>query len=254
VEASDSPWFGWAAVAVGVCAVVAAFAASSTHVGEGFAFGFGAFIAFFGILAVFARNRRPDHWGLVVVGLAMFIVPFLGNGYRADLGASWTCWVAGGLAMILGGISWSGGKTPSEYGINEIGSGQAMRSALSFWIGRAALAVGLATVLLGIATHNTTVGAAVTIGLGGMTAVIAVWSLLAVNPTHDFLTLAITGFALFLSPWVGGFVEDNAAWTTWVAGASATALGVGGYLRGERLDFATTVRDEADQQYRPRFR
>jgi hypothetical protein len=31
--------------------------------------------------------------GLVVVGLAMFIVPFLGNGYTYDLGASWTCWV-----------------------------------------------------------------------------------------------------------------------------------------------------------------
>jgi FtsH-binding integral membrane protein len=254
VVASDRPWFGWAAIAVGVCAVVAAFAASSTQVEEGFAFGFGAFIAFFGALAVFARERRLDHWGLVVVGLAMFIVPFLGNGYQADLGASWTCWVAGGLAMILGGIAWSGGKTPSEYGINTIGSGQAMRSAVSFWIGRAALGVGLATVLLGIATHNTTAGTAVTLGLGGLMAVIGVWSLLAVDPTHDFLTLAITGFALFLSPWVAGFVGHNAAWTAWLAGAFATALSVGGYLRGERLDFATTVRDDAAEQYRSRFR
>ena len=128
---SDWPWIGWAAVAVGVAAVVAAFAASSTQVGEGFAFGFGAFVAFFGVLAVLARNRRPDHWGLVVVGLAMFIVPFLGNGYAADPGASWTCWVAGGLAMILGGVGWAGGKTPSEYGINRIGSGQALRSTES---------------------------------------------------------------------------------------------------------------------------
>ena len=92
---SDRPWIGWAAVAVGVCAVVASFVASSTRVGEGFAFGFGAFIAFFGVLAVLAHNRTPDHWGLVVVGLAMFIVPFLGNGYKPDPGASWTCWVAG---------------------------------------------------------------------------------------------------------------------------------------------------------------
>src|SRR5271167_2760970 len=68
---SEKRWIGWAAVAVGVCAVVAAFAASSTRVGEGFAFGFGAFIAFFGLLAVLARNRTPDHWGLVVVGLAI---------------------------------------------------------------------------------------------------------------------------------------------------------------------------------------
>jgi hypothetical protein len=237
-----------------VSAVAAAFAASSTHVGEGFAFGFGAFVAFFGILAVLARNRRPDHWGLVVVGLAMFIVPFLGNGYAADPGASWTCWVAGGAAMILGGVGWAGGKTPSEHGLNQIGSGQALRSTMSFRIGCAALLVGLATVLLGIATHNTTTGTAVTIGLGGLTAVIAVWSLLAVDPTHDFLTLAITGFALLLSPWGGGFVGDNAAVTAWIAGAVATALGVAGYLRGEGLSFAATVRDDAAKQYRARFR
>jgi len=250
---SDRPWVGGAAVGLGICAVVAAFAASSTKVGEGFAFGFGAFIAFFGLLAVLARNRAPDHWGLVVVGLAMFIVPFLGSGYKPDLGAAWTCWVAGTLAMILGGIGWLRDKPPTENSINEVGSSQAARSALSYWIGRAALAVGLATVLLGIAAHNTAAATAVTVGLGGLTAVIAVWSLLAVDPTHDFLTLGVTGFALFLSPWVAGFAETNAAWTAWTAGVLATALGVAGYLRGERLDFATTVRDDAAERYRSRF-
>ena len=251
---SDRPWIGWAALAAGIGAAATSFAASSTRVGEGFAFGFGAFIAFFGLLAVLARNRTPDYWGLVVVGLAMFIVPFLGNGYNADLGASWTCWVAGGLAVILGGIGWVGDKTPTEYGINEIGSGQAKRSAVSFWIGRVALVVGLATVLLGVAVHTTAVGTAVTIGLGGLTAVIAIWSLLAVDPTPDFLTLAVTGFALFLSPWVGGFAGDKAAWTAWVAGVFITALGIAGYLRGEHLDFATTVREDAAERYRKRFR
>jgi hypothetical protein len=85
-------------------------------------------------------------------------------------------------------------------------------------------------------------------------AVIGVWSRLAVDPTHDFLTLAITGFALFLSPWVGGFVGDTAAVTAWVSGAVATALGVAGYLRGEGLNFATAVREDAAEQYQARFR
>ncbi len=44
---------------------------------------------------------------------------------------------------------------------------------------------------------------------------VAAWSLLAVDPTHEFLTLACTGFAVFLPPWVGGFGRDNAAWTAW---------------------------------------
>ncbi len=85
---------------------------------------------------------------------------------------------------------------------------------------------------------------------------VAVWSLLSSEPTHDFLTLAIMGFALFLSlsPWVAGFAGDNIAWTVRVAGALATALGIVGYRSDERLDFATAVRDDSAEQYRRRFR
>jgi hypothetical protein len=239
---------------VGVCGVIASIAASSTRIGEGFAFGFSAFIVFFGVLAVLAHNRRPDHWGLVVVGLAMFIVPFLGNGYRADPGASWTCWVAGALAMVLGGIGWTRDKKPSDSGMNEVGDQQALRSPLSFWMGRAALAVGLAAVLVTIATPSTEAATAVTIGLGGLTAVIAVWSLLSDDPTRDFLTLAVTGFALFLAPWAAGYSGEGTAWTGWVAGAVATAIGVAGYLRGERSDFAARVRKDASTRYDERYR
>ena len=205
VTPASRQWISWAATAVGVGAVVAAFLVSSTRVGAGFAFGFGAFIAFFGVLALLARRRAPDHWGLVVVGLAMFAAPFVGNAYNPDLGTSWTCWVAGGLAIILGGVGWLGDKPQSESGVNEIGSGQAKRSSVNLGIGRGALIVGLATVLLGIAAHTTAAGITVMVGLGGLTAVIAVWSLLAADPTHDFLTLACAGFALFLAPWVAGF-------------------------------------------------
>jgi hypothetical protein len=245
---------GWAAIAVGVAAVVAALVASTSGVGRGFAFGFGAFIVFFGVLAVAAHNRTPDYWGLFTVGLAMIVVPFLGNGYAADLGASWTCWVAGGIAMVLGGVGWVSTRTPTEYGIHEVGGRPTKRPAESYWLARAALVVALAAVLLGIAVHSTAAGAAVTIGLGGMTAVVAVWSMLAADPTHDFLTMAVTGFALFLSPWVAGFAGDNAAWTTWIAGGIIAATGVSGYLRGEHLAFGTTVERDAIAQYREQYR
>lgn len=247
-------WVGSVAVVIGVCAVVSAFAFSSTRVGEGFAFGFGAFIAFFGVLSVLAHNRTPDHWGLVVVGLAMSIAPFVGNPYSYDRGASWTCWVAGGLAIILGGFAWTHDRTPTEYGITEVGDSQRLRHPWSYWIGRLALIIGLASVLLGVALRSTAAGTAVTVGLGGMIAVVAVWSLLASEPTHNFLTLTITGFALFLSPWVAGFTGDNLAWTAWVAGVLAAALGVVGYLQDERLDFATAVREDSAERYRERFR
>lgn len=247
-------WISWVAVAIGVCAAVSAFAVSSTQAGQGAAFGFGAFIAFFGLLAALVHNRAPDHWALLVVGLAMFTVPFFGNAYNYDRGASWTCWLAGGVAAILGGIAWLHDRTPTEYGINELGDSQRLRSPWSYLIGRLALGVGVASVVLGIAFHSTVAGTAVTIGLGGMIAVVAVWSLLASEPTHDFLTLAILGFALFLSPWVAGFAGENIGWAAPVAGALATALGITGYLRDERSDFAIAVRDDSAAQYRRRFR
>lgn len=251
---NSKTWIGWAAVAIGVCAVVSAFAFSSTPLGEGFTFGFGAFIAFFGALSVLAHNRTPDHWGLLVVGVAMFTVPFVGNAYNYDRGASWTCWIAGGLAIILGGFAWTHDRTPTEYGISELGDSQRLRHPWSYLIGRLALIIGLASVLLGIAFHSTPAGTAVTVGLGGLIAVVAVWSLLASEPTHNFLTLAITGFALFLSPWVAGFAGDDLAWTAWVAGALATVLGVAGYVRDESQDFATAVRDDSAERYRRRYR
>ena len=80
------------------------------------------------------------------------------------------------------------------------------------------------------------------------------WSLLAVDPTRDYLTLAVLFFALFLGPRVGGFAGDSGGWTAWVSGCIVTVLGVTGYLRGESLDFTTTVRNDADARYRERFR
>jgi hypothetical protein len=244
----------WAALAVGVIALVSAFVVSSTRVGESLTFGFAAFIIFFALLALLVRNRRPDHWGLVVIGLTMFMVPWLGSGYSADPGAAWTCWVAGSLAMILGGIGWLGDKPPTEYGINETSASDTRPSAIAVWISRAALILGLLTIALGATLRSHPAGVAVMIGFGAMIAVIAVWSFLAANPTRDYLTLAVVGFALFLAPWVGGFSGDNAAWTAWASGISATALGVVGYLRGESLDYNTTVRENADARYRERYR
>lgn len=247
-------WIGWVAVVIGVCAAVSAFVVSSTQAGQGLAFGFGAFIAFFGAMSVLAHNRAPDHWGLVVVGVVMLALPFLSGGFNVDRGAAWTCWVAGGLALILGGIGWTHDKTQTQDGMSEWGDSQRLRHRWSYWIGRLALAVGVGSMLMGIAFHSSPAGTAVTIGLGAMIAVVAVWSLLASEPTHDFLLLAMVGFAMFLSPWAAGYAGDAMAWAAWVAGALATGLGVAGYLRDERMDFATAVRDDSAERYREQFR
>ncbi len=245
-------WLGWTAVAVGGGAVVAGFTAGSTPIGQALTVGFGTFIAFFGTLAVLANDRTPDYWGLVVVGLAMAIIPFLGSAYNADLGAALTCWVAGALAMVLGGIGWVRIKMATE-DRGAMGGGSAERSDLSYWIGWAGLALGVAAIVVGVAIADTAVATGVAAGLGGFVAVLALWSLLAVDPTVDFLMLGVVGLGLFMSPWIGGFADDSASAVVWIAGASATALGVIGYLRGERLGFPASVRENAAERYRMQF-
>jgi hypothetical protein len=241
-------------LAIGIVGVVASLLLSSTRVGKGLVFGFAAFVVFFAVLALFARRRAPDHWGLLVIGLVMFIVPWLGSGYTADRGAAWTAWIVGAAAMILGGIGWVRDKPPSEFGISQYNAGDTRPGTLARWIGRAALIVGLGTVALGVAVHTSAAGIAVMIGLGGLISVFAVWSMLAADPTRDYLALAIFGFTLVVAPWIGGFTGDRAGWTAWVTGILTTVLGVVGYLRGERIDFGTTVRENADQRYRERYR
>jgi len=162
--------------------------------------------------------------------------------------------VVGFVAMALGAIGWLNDRPPTVSGINENTSSQTRPSAVARWISRAALVVGLVTVVLGATVVQSSPAAvAVTIGLGAFTAVIAMWSLLAADPTRDYLTLAVVGFTLFLAPWLAGFAGDQAAWAACIPGVTATALGVAGYLRGESLDFARTVRADADARYRERY-
>jgi hypothetical protein len=248
-------WIGSAALAAGIGAVVASITLTSTPAGQGLTLGFGAFIAFFAFLSLLARNQTPTHWGLFVAGFVLFLLPWLGEGFAPDPAAARTAWVVGFLAMALGAVGWLNGRPPTVYGINENTSSQTRPSAVAGWISRAALVVGLGTVVLGATVVQSSPAAiAVTVGLGGFTAVIAMWSLVAVDPTRDYFTLAVVGFALFLAPWLAAFAGDEAAWAAWIPGFIAAALGMAGYLRGESLDFAQTVRNKADARYGQRFR
>lgn len=122
-----------------------------------------------------------------------------------------------------------------------------------YWPECPALMVGTAAALLAGVMHSSPPATCFTVGLGGFIAVLALWSLLATDPTIDHLKIATTGLALFIAPWVAGFTADRGAWTAWVAGFIVTALGVAGYLRGEALDYPRLVRDEAVAAYQRRF-
>lgn len=113
-------------------------------------------------------------------------------------------------------------------------------------IGGAALTLGVATAATPAWVATTPVSAAATIGLGAMTAVYAMWSLIARDPTKDHWALSVVGFVLFLTPWVGGFAGTAAAWVAWIAGAAITVLAGGAYVADE--SDGATLRNEVARQ------
>jgi hypothetical protein len=248
-------WIGSAALTAGIGAVVASITLTSTPTGQGLTLGFAAFIVFFALVSLLARNQTPAYWGLFVSGFVLFLLPWLGGGFTPDPAAAWIAWLAGFLTMALGAVGWLNSRPPTIYGINENTNSQAKPTTAARWISSAALLVGLGAMVLGATVvQPSPAGVAVTVGLGGFTAVIAMWSMLAADPTRDYFTLAVVGFALFLAPWLAGSASNEAAWAAWIPGVMATTLGMAGYLRSESLDFARNVTVDAHARYRQRFR
>ena len=242
---------GWVVIGFGVFAAVSPAWAATTGAGAACTLGFGIAIAYFGVLGLLVRNPTPTHWGLVVVGVSLFIAPWLA-GFAGD-GAAWTAWVSGFVALALGGTAWTHEGPPTETGINEYTIAGPKRRTAGAWVGGPALVAGTVAAVLAGVMHSSPATTCFTVGLGALIAVLALWSLLATDPTVDHLKIATTGLALFIAPWVAGFAADRDAWIAWVAGFIVTALGVAGYLRGESLDYTRVVRDEADAAYQRRF-
>ena len=242
---------GWVAVGSGVFTAVTPAWAATTAAGAAYTLALGIFTAYCGALGLLVRNPTPTHWGLVVVGLTLVMAPWLA-GFAGD-GAAWTAWVSGFVVLALGVMAWTRDGPPTETGINEYGIGDPQRPNPGAWVGGPALVVGIAAVVCAGVVHSSPAATVVTVGLGALIAVLALWSLLATDPTRDHLKIATTGLGLFIAPWVAGFAADRGAWTAWVAGFIVTALGVAGYLRGESLDYTRVVRDEAVAAYQRRF-
>ncbi|WP_459546111.1 SPW repeat domain-containing protein [Nocardia sp. X0981] len=119
--------------------------------------------------------------------------------------------------------------------------------------------VGWATLVLGLATASTpawittnAAGASLTLGLGALTAIYAMWSLLARNPAKDHWALSVVGFMLFLAPWVGGFAGDAASWVAWTAGVLIALLAGRAYVSDEADNIAETTRVNELVTYRLR--
>ncbi|NGP06631.1 SPW repeat protein [Rhodococcus sp. 14C212] len=115
--------------------------------------------------------------------------------------------------------------------------------------GTIALILGIVTMTASVWFDTTPVGSGVTLGLGAIAAIYALWSLIARDPTKDHWSLSVVGLILFISPWIGQFAGDGAAWTAWIAGALIMLVGGAAYLADESADVAAATREEERRTY-----
>ncbi len=99
------------------------------------------------------------------------------------------------------------------------------------WIGWAALVAGVGAAVAAITLTATPAEEGLTRGFAALLAFIALLSLVVRNQTTTLWGLFVAGFALLLLPWLAGFAADpGSAWTAWVVGFLAMALGAVGWL------------------------
>lgn len=95
---------GGAAVLLGLVTMSAGIWADTTPIGSGLTLGFGALATLYALWSLIARNPTKDHWALSVVGLVLFVVPWVGQ-YAGDA-AAWTSWISGALIMLIAGTAY----------------------------------------------------------------------------------------------------------------------------------------------------
>ncbi|WP_174551656.1 SPW repeat domain-containing protein [Nocardia grenadensis] len=118
-------------------------------------------------------------------------------------------------------------------------------------VGWGAMGLGLATAATSIWT-DTAAAAGLTLGLGALTVVYAMWSLLARNPTKDHWALSVIGLMLFISPWVGGFAAESAGWVVWTTGLLLALSAGAAYVSDEAGNVAEAARVDELVTYRLR--
>nr|WP_271213772.1 SPW repeat protein [Rhodococcus wratislaviensis]GLK41011.1 hypothetical protein GCM10017611_78860 [Rhodococcus wratislaviensis] len=59
----------------------------------------------------------------------------------------------------------------------------------------------------------------------------------------------MVGLALFISPWLGQFAGDGAAWTSWVAGALIMGLAAFAYTHDESANVTEITREQNRSTY-----
>jgi len=120
-------------------------------------------------------------------------------------------------------------------------------------VGFAALVLGVFAATTPAWAETTPVSAGATVGLGALSALYALWSLIALDPTKDHWALSVVGLVMVMSPWIGMFAGSTAAWVAWIVGAAVMALGGVSYVRDEASNISEFARGEQRATYQAQY-
>jgi uncharacterized membrane protein HdeD (DUF308 family) len=97
-------WQDWATMVLGVLLFVSPFVFGATSYGLAAATAYvgGVLLVLAGLLAASSARVRSTEWIPVVLGVLLFISPWV-LGFAGVMALAWTAWIIGVLAVIAGG-------------------------------------------------------------------------------------------------------------------------------------------------------
>jgi uncharacterized membrane protein HdeD (DUF308 family) len=107
-------WQDWATVVLGVLAFISPFVFGQTAqtTASWTAYIAGVLLVLSGLLAASTARVRPTEWIPVVIGVLLFISPWV-LGFVAVTSLAWTAWVIGILAVVAAGSLLLGNRSRS---------------------------------------------------------------------------------------------------------------------------------------------
>ena len=92
-------WQDYVAVAAGLCAALSTMWTSQQGSSMVMMIGCGVLLMATGVWNLMSPGQPVAEWVQMVLGALLFVSPWLA-GYTAHMGATWTSWIAGGVALL----------------------------------------------------------------------------------------------------------------------------------------------------------
>ena len=97
-------WQDYVVVAAGLCAALSTMWTSQQNSSMVMMIGCGVLLMATGVWNLMSPGQPVAEWVQIVIGALLVVSPWLA-GYTAHMGATWTSWIAGGVAVVAAALA-----------------------------------------------------------------------------------------------------------------------------------------------------